>query len=107
MGRLSRLPALAPSGCLGSRARAPAVTHRMQSSMSALSNPGHGDALLIKVSGQDSPGITSQFTEMLSAAGCEFYDIDQPWCQPWCTNNVCILYVPIALNHKLDARHTA
>ena len=55
------------------------------------------DALLLKVSGRDSMGITAKFTEMLADAGCQFYDIDQPWCQPWCTNNLslyflCLLY---------------
>ena len=36
-----------------------------------------GDALLIKVSGQDHPGITARFTEMLHESGSEFFDVDQ------------------------------
>jgi predicted amino acid-binding ACT domain protein len=52
-----------------------------------------GDALLIKVSGTDKVGITAKFTEMLDAAGVEFHDIDQPWCQPWCTNNLSLYFL--------------
>jgi phosphoserine phosphatase len=51
------------------------------------------DALLLKVSGRDSMGITAKFTEMLADAGCQFYDIDQPWCQPWCTNNLSLYFL--------------
>jgi phosphoserine phosphatase len=35
------------------------------------------DALLIKIYGQDHPGITARFSEMLAEAGSEFYDVDQ------------------------------
>merc|ERR1719240_1553410 len=51
------------------------------------------DALLIKVSGQDRAGITTRFTELLASTGCEFYDIDQPYCQPWCSNNLSLYFL--------------
>jgi phosphoserine phosphatase len=36
-----------------------------------------GDALLIKVSGQDHPGITARLAEMLASSGTSFIDVDQ------------------------------
>ena len=52
-----------------------------------------GRALLLKVSGHDKPGISAMFTELLASTGCEFYDIDQPWTQPWCTNNLSLYFL--------------
>ena len=72
-----------------------------QTAAPSISPPG--DALLIKVSGQDNPGITATFTELLASTGCEFYDIDQPWCQPWCTNNLSLYFLvgmPTSIEHE-------
>ena len=51
------------------------------------------DALMVKVSGRDQVGVSARFTELLAASGCEFYDIDQPWIPPWCTNNLSLYFL--------------
>ena len=55
--------------------------------------PPNSDALLVKVSGHDKTGITAAFAELLAETGCEFYDMDQPWCQPWCNKNLSLYFL--------------
>ena len=85
-----------PRGAVGvqNSAAVGAQRHTTSRNYAALAtSTSKADALLLKVSGRDSMGITAKFTEMLADAGCKFYDIDQPWCQPWCTNNLSLYFL--------------
>ena len=62
---------------------------------SVLGTKGLGDALLIKVSGEDRLGITSRFADLLANAGSEFYDVDQ-----LVVHNNLSLYFVVSMPHS-------
>ena len=54
-----------------------------------------GDALLMKVSGEDRLGITARFTEILKEARVDFYDVDQ-----LVVHNNLSLYFVVSMPHS-------
>ena len=98
-------PMIPPIACRSATPLSLSWNKRFQQTAAPTIAPPVGDALLIKVSGQDSPGITATFTELLASTGCDFYDIDQPWCQPWCTNNLSLYFLvgmPTSIEHEAN-----